>query len=99
MLVWTITAITRPKWDATIKAAKSRPISGIGDGAQPHRYTRTRDLYDDFANTLDQVDILLMLGCMPPVSRSSRADSRSLCRTTARRQPDPISGHRTGKIR
>ncbi|MCG6282664.1 glutamate ligase domain-containing protein, partial [Vibrio diabolicus] len=28
---------------------------------QPHRYTRTRDLYDDFANVLEQVDVLLML--------------------------------------
>lgn len=28
---------------------------------QPHRYTRTRDLYDDFASVLSQVDTLLML--------------------------------------
>ncbi|GAL24046.1 UDP-N-acetylmuramate-alanine ligase [Vibrio variabilis] len=28
---------------------------------QPHRYSRTRDLYDDFANVLEQVDVLVML--------------------------------------
>jgi UDP-N-acetylmuramate-alanine ligase len=28
---------------------------------QPHRFTRTRDLYDDFASVLSQVDTLLML--------------------------------------
>ncbi|MGS9064436.1 UDP-N-acetylmuramate--L-alanine ligase, partial [Salmonella enterica subsp. enterica serovar Infantis] len=49
---------------------------------QPHRYTRTRDLYDDFSNVLTQFDSLLMLDVYPageapiPV-----ADRRSLCRT------------------
>lgn len=48
--------------DATIKAARAGwPDKRIVMVFQPHRYTRTRDLYDDFANTLDQVDILLML--------------------------------------
>lgn len=32
---------------------------------QPHRFTRTRDLYDDFANVLTQVDTLLMLEVYP----------------------------------
>ncbi len=32
---------------------------------QPHRFTRTRDLYDDFANVLTQVDALLMLDVYP----------------------------------
>jgi UDP-N-acetylmuramate--alanine ligase len=49
---------------------------------QPHRYTRTRDLYEDFANVLGQVDILIIMqvyaaGESPIVG----ADSRSLCRT------------------
>jgi len=28
---------------------------------QPHRYTRTRDLYEDFVRVLSQVDTLLLL--------------------------------------
>ncbi len=28
---------------------------------QPHRYTRTRDLYEDFADVLSKVDVLVML--------------------------------------
>ncbi len=49
---------------------------------QPHRYTRTRDLYDDFANVLTQVDALLMLDVYPAGEAPiPGADSRSLCRT------------------
>lgn len=59
---------------------------------QPHRYTRTRDLYDDFAHVLSQVDVLLMLdiyaaGEMPIPG----ADSSALCRTIRTRSKlDPI---------
>jgi UDP-N-acetylmuramate--alanine ligase len=28
---------------------------------QPHRYSRTRDLYEDFADVLSKVDVLVML--------------------------------------
>jgi len=49
---------------------------------QPHRYTRTRDLYEDFAHVLIKVDVLIIMqvyaaGEAPIVG----ADSRSLCRT------------------
>lgn len=48
--------------DATIKAARAGwPDKNLVMLFQPHRYTRTRDLYDDFANVLTQVDALLML--------------------------------------
>ncbi|KYP96255.1 hypothetical protein BG74_07800, partial [Sodalis-like endosymbiont of Proechinophthirus fluctus] len=48
--------------DATIKAARAGwPDKRLVMVFQPHRYTRTRDLYDDFANVLSGVDILLML--------------------------------------
>jgi UDP-N-acetylmuramate--alanine ligase len=79
--------------EATIKAARA----GWGDRRlvmifQPHRYTRTRDLYDDFANVLSQVDVLIMLDVYPagePVIPG--ADSRSLCRTIrSRGKLDPI---------
>ena len=59
---------------------------------QPHRYTRTRDLYDDFANVLTQVDALLMLDVYPAGEAPiPGADSRSLCRTIRNRgKIDPI---------
>jgi len=79
--------------DATIKAARA----GWEDKRlvmvfQPHRYTRTRDLYDDFANVLSQVDLLVMLDVYPAGEAPiPGADSRSLCRTIrARGKLDPI---------
>jgi UDP-N-acetylmuramate--alanine ligase len=48
---------------------------------QPHRYTRTRDLFEDFVNVLSTVDVLLLTEVYPageaPVEK---ADSRSLAR-------------------
>ncbi|VFP87986.1 UDP-N-acetylmuramate--L-alanine ligase [Candidatus Erwinia haradaeae] len=47
---------------------------------QPHRYTRTRDLYFDFANVLSQVDELIMLEVYSAgESPINGADSHSLC--------------------
>ena len=59
---------------------------------QPHRFTRTRDLYDDFANVLTQVDALLMLDVYAAGEAAiPGADSRSLCRTIrGRGKIDPI---------
>lgn len=59
---------------------------------QPHRYSRTRDLYDDFANVLENVDVLLMLDVYPAGEKPiAGADSRSLCRTIrSRGKIDPI---------
>ncbi len=59
---------------------------------QPHRYTRTRDLYEDFANVLSSVDVLLMLDVYAAGEEPiAGADSRSLCRSVrARGQIDPI---------
>jgi len=49
---------------------------------QPHRYTRTRDLYEDFANVLAKVDVLIIMQVYPAGEAPIvGADSRSLCRT------------------
>ncbi|MEZ8825230.1 UDP-N-acetylmuramate--L-alanine ligase [Vibrio amylolyticus] len=79
--------------DVTIQAARS----GWEDKRlvmvfQPHRYSRTRDLYDDFANVLDQVDVLLMLDVYSAGEQAiPGADGRSLCRTIrSRGKIDPI---------
>ncbi len=59
---------------------------------QPHRYSRTRDLYDDFANVLEKVDVLIMLDVYSAGETPiSGADGRSLCRTIrSRGKVDPI---------
>jgi len=59
---------------------------------QPHRYSRTRDLFDDFAMTLSDVDVLVLLEVYAAgESVIAGADSRSLARAIrARGQVDPI---------
>ncbi len=59
---------------------------------QPHRYTRTRDLYEDFVEVLSSVDALVMLEVYSagedPIPG---ADSRHLCRSIrARGTIEPI---------
>ncbi|MFW2422693.1 MAG: UDP-N-acetylmuramate--L-alanine ligase [Porticoccaceae bacterium] len=47
---------------ATIDAARAGwPEKRIAMVFQPHRYSRTRDLYDDFVSVLEQVDLLVLL--------------------------------------
>lgn len=59
---------------------------------QPHRYSRTRDLYDDFANVLEKVDVLIMLDVYSAGEAPiAGADGRALCRTIrSRGKLDPI---------
>ena len=59
---------------------------------QPHRFTRTRDLYEDFVKVLSQVDVLLLLEVYPAGEDAiDGADSRSLCRSIRQRgQLEPI---------
>jgi len=48
---------------------------------QPHRYSRTRDLFEDFTITLSEADLLLVLEVYPAGEEPiAGADSRALCR-------------------
>ncbi|MFA0474020.1 UDP-N-acetylmuramate--L-alanine ligase [Vibrio breoganii] len=79
--------------DVTIDAARAGwPDKRLVMVFQPHRYSRTRDLYDDFANVLDKVDVLLMLDVYSAGEAPiAGADGRSLCRTIrSRGRIDPI---------
>tara|TARA_R110001583_G_scaffold67490_7_gene192912 strand:- start:20419 stop:21882 length:1464 start_codon:yes stop_codon:yes gene_type:complete len=69
--------------EATIKAVRAGwPDRRLVMAYQPHRYTRTRDLYEDFSQVLSQVDQLLLLDVYAAGETPiSGADSRSLCRT------------------
>ena len=52
--------------EATIKAARqSHPDRRLVMLFQPHRYSRTRDCFDDFIEVLSQVDQLLLLEVYP----------------------------------
>lgn len=59
---------------------------------QPHRYTRTRDLFEDFSQVLSEADVLLMLDIYAANEEPiAGADGRSLCRSIrARGKADPI---------
>lgn len=59
---------------------------------QPHRYTRTRDLYEDFVEVLSTVDALVLLEVYSAGEEAiPGADSRHLCRSIrARGQIEPI---------
>ena len=59
---------------------------------QPHRYTRTRDLFEDFTQLLSEVDVLFLLDIYSAGETPiPGADSRSLCRAIRMRgKVDPI---------
>lgn len=70
--------------DVTIKAARqSFPNRRIVMLFQPHRYTRTRDCYDEFVKVLSSVDELLLLevysaGEAPIIGADTKALARSI---------------------
>lgn len=59
---------------------------------QPHRYTRTKDLYEDFVRVLSRVDVLLMLDVFSAGEEPiPGADARALCRSIRQRgQVEPV---------
>jgi len=59
---------------------------------QPHRYTRTRDLFEDFVKVLSEVDALVLLDIYPAGEAViAGADGRSLSRAIrARGQVNPV---------
>ena len=78
---------------ATLQAARaSWPDRRIVVVFQPHRYTRTRDLFEDFAGVLSDLDALVLLEVYPAGEAAIKgADSRSLARAIrARGKVDPV---------
>jgi UDP-N-acetylmuramate--alanine ligase len=61
-------------------------------GFQPHRYSRTRDLMDDFANVLAEADVLVLTEVYPAGEAPiAGADGRALARAVrARGKVDPV---------
>ena len=78
---------------ATIKAARQGwPDKRLTMVYQPHRYSRTRDLYEDFVDVLSQVDALILLEVYSAGEEPiAGADSRALCRSIrARGNFEPV---------
>jgi len=79
--------------EATLAAAREAwPSRRLVVAFQPHRFTRTRDLLDDFARVLSQVDALLVTAVYPAGEEPiPGADAHSLCQAVrARGVVEPI---------
>jgi len=68
--------------EATMKAARGAfPGRRLVVVFQPHRYTRTRDVFEDFVRVLSQADLLLLTEVYPAGEEPIvAADSKSLAR-------------------
>ena len=78
---------------ATLEAARGAwPDRRIVVVFQPHRFSRTRDLFDDFAELLSGVEPLVISEVYPAgESPISAADGRALCRAIRKRgASDPV---------
>jgi UDP-N-acetylmuramate--alanine ligase len=79
--------------EVTIKAIRAGwPEKRLVMVFQPHRYSRTSDLYEDFVRVLSEVDVLVLLDVYAAGEKPiPGADSRSLCRSIRQRAGvDPI---------
>jgi len=79
--------------EATIQAIRSGwPDKRLVVAFQPHRYSRTRDLFEDFTAALSTVDALVLLEVFSAGEAViAGADSRSLARAIrARGQVEPV---------
>ncbi|MFO7604391.1 MAG: UDP-N-acetylmuramate--L-alanine ligase [Gammaproteobacteria bacterium] len=79
--------------EATIKAIRQGwPERRLVVAFQPHRYTRTRDLFEDFSMVLSHVDVLVLLEVYAAGETPiAGADGRSLSRAIrARGQVEPV---------
>lgn len=79
--------------EATVKAIRTGwPDKRLVMIFQPHRYSRTNDLYEDFVKVLAEVDVLLIMDVYSAGEKIiPGADSRSLCRSIRQRSAvEPI---------
>ncbi len=86
---------------ATLEALKQGyPGRRIVLAFQPHRFTRTRDLIDDFAKVLAEADVLLVTEVYPAgESPIAGCDGRAICRAVrSRGQVEPIFVERVEEL-
>ena len=88
--------------EATLAAAREVwPGERIVVAFQPHRYTRTHDLFDDFARVLSTADALVVADVYPAgEERIPGADAPGLCRAIrARGTVEPVYASAAGELR
>ncbi len=87
--------------EATLEAVRAGwPQRRLVVFFQPHRFTRTRDLLDDFAAVLCGLDVLVILEVYPAGEAPiSIADGRALCRAIrARGRVDPVFAEKVSEL-
>ncbi|MDY6321367.1 MAG: UDP-N-acetylmuramate--L-alanine ligase [Succinivibrio sp.] len=87
--------------NATIEAARQAfPGRRLFMIFQPHRYTRTRDLYEDFVRVLQKPDALVLLEVYPAGEEPiPGADARHLCRSVrAQGKVEPAYAEQASEI-
>ncbi len=78
---------------ATVKAVRAAwPGRRLVMAFQPHRYSRTRALFEDFTHVLSETDVLLLMDVYAAGEKPiTGVDSRALCGSIRQRgQVDPI---------
>lgn len=86
---------------ATINAARAGwPGRRLVLAFQPHRYTRTRDLFEDFVKVMSVADVVVLAEVYAAGEAPiTNADSRALCRAMrARGEVDPVYAETTDAI-
>ena len=86
---------------AVVEAARGGwPERRLVVAFQPHRYTRTRDLFDDFASVLSQADTVVLTEVYPAGEAPiAGADAKSLARAIrARGRIDPVVVASAGEL-
>lgn len=87
--------------EATIRAIrKGWPERRLVMLFQPHRYSRTRDCYEDFVEVLSETDLLVLLEVYPAGEEPiPGADGKSLCRSIrVRGKLDPVFVKKIGQV-
>lgn len=86
---------------ATLQAIRAGwPSRRLVVAFQPHRYTRTRDLFEDFTKVLSEVDVLVLVEVYAAGEAPiAGADGRTLCRAIrARGHADPVFVERASEL-
>ncbi len=86
---------------ATLQAIRAGwPSRRLVVAFQPHRYTRTRDLFEDFTKVLSEVDVLVLIEVYAAGEAPiAGADGRTLCRAIrARGYADPVFVERASDL-
>jgi UDP-N-acetylmuramate--alanine ligase len=86
---------------ATVAAAREAwPGRRLVLAFQPHRFSRTRDLFEDFVKVLSEVDVLLLLEVYAAGEQPQGGDDgRALCRAIRTRgQLDPVFVETVGEL-